>query len=218
MNHIQVLEGPDADVAVSQLNQVVTITSSEDGSPDIALLKRSNSVVAPVMHKGTLTPEIVQTIFEAASTTGPAAMTAVGLYNAEEQHCYSVPMVLEGLSELRGTSCGVINFALYGGSQDNGGSEDNNESAAPSWLVLFDDQLYIAYGPEEFVTALVGNIDEAFKAVEARLNQLYNDAQGDLPGYAREEINRMGEYLDAALTKLTENYAKADEGDWVAIV
>ncbi|MGD1867744.1 MAG: hypothetical protein ACFB0D_24600 [Phormidesmis sp.] len=214
MNHIQVLEGPDADTAVGRLNQVVTITSSEDGSPDIALIKRSDAVVAPVMHKGTLTQEIVQKIFDAASTTGQAPMTAVGLYNAEEQHCYSVPMVLEGLNELRGTSCGVINFALFGNSI---GSSDG-ESDTPSWLVLFDDQLYVAYGPKEFVTTLVGDIGEAFQAVETRLNQLYTDAQGDIPGYAREEINRMGEYLDAALTKLTEGYAKADEGDWVGVV
>lgn len=210
MNHIQVIEGTDADEAVNQLNQVITITSSEDGSPDIALLKRANTVVAPIMHKGTLTQEIVQKIFDAANTTGQASMTAIGLYNAEEQHCYSVPMSFEGLNELRGTSCGVINFALYGNSPD--------DSNTPSWLVLFDDQLYIAYGPKEFVTALVGDIDKAFQAVEARLNQLYEDAQGDLPGYAREEINRMGEYLDAALTKLTDDYAKAHEGDWVAVV
>ncbi len=208
MNHIQVLEGADAQTAIAQLNQLVTITSSEDGSPDIALRKRPEAVVAPVMHKGTLTQEIVQKIFDAASTTGQAPMTAIGLYNAEEQHCYSVPMIFEGLDELRGTSCGVINFALYGGG----------DRSAPSWLVLFDDQLYVAYGPKEFVTALVGDIDGAFKAVEARLNQLYHDAQGDLPGYAREEINRMGEYLDAALTKLTKNYAQANEGDWVAVV
>jgi len=213
LNHIQVLEGADADTAVSQLNQIVTITSSEDGSPDIALLKRSDAAVAPVMHKGTLTEEIVKTIFEAASKTGQAPMTAIGLYSAEEQHCYSVPMMYEALKELRGTSCGVINFALYGNSEKN-----SEEGGTPDWLVLFDDQLYIAYGSKDFVTALVGDIASAFKAVEARLNQLYADAQGDLPGYAREEINRMGEYLDAALTKLTQAYAKAGEGDWVAVV
>ena len=98
----------------------------------------------------------------------------------------------------------VINFALFAG--------------APDWLVLFDDQIYVAYGSQDFVTALVGDIDSAYKAVEDRLSQLYEDAQGDIPGYARQEINRMGEYLDAAYDKLTDDYAKADVGERVFVL
>ncbi|MGC1527722.1 MAG: hypothetical protein WA783_16885 [Phormidesmis sp.] len=204
MDHIQVLEGQAAEAAIDRLNQVVSLAASEEGSPDVALLKQADFVVAPVIHKGTLSSEVLKTIFDAAQTTEQASMTAVGLYSPEEQHCYEVPMSLEALNELRGTSCGVISFVLYAGE--------------PDWLVLFDDQLYIAYGSSAFVSALVGDIDAAFKAVETRLNELYTEAQGDIPGYARQEIERMGEYLDAALGKLANDYAKAEVGDRIFVV
>ena len=203
------LEGKAADVAVERLNAVLTIASGEDGSPDIALRKQADYVVAPVMYKGTLSEDLLKTVFDAVKTTGLESMTAIGLYSAEEQHCYEVPMTLEGLNELRGTSCGVINFALFG---------TQPESREPDWLVLFDDQIYIAYGPEAFVTTLVGDIDAAFQTIEDKLNQLYKDAQGDIPSYAKTEINRMGEYLDAALGKLANDYANADVNERVLVV
>ncbi len=204
MDHIQVLEGQAAEAAISRLNQAVSLAASEEGSPNVALLKQADFVVAPVIHKGTLSSEVLKIIFDAAQTTGQTSMTAVGLYSPEEQHCYEVPMSLEALNELRGTSCGVISFVLYAGE--------------PDWLVLFDDQLYIAYGPQAFVSALVGDIDAAFKAVETRLNDLYTQSQGDIPGYARQEIERMGKYLDAALGKLANDYAQAEIGDRVFVV
>ncbi|MEO1621532.1 MAG: hypothetical protein AAFU53_10945, partial [Cyanobacteria bacterium J06632_3] len=183
---------------------VVTLTAKEEGAPDVALRKQSDYVVAPMMHKGTLTPEILEKFYNAAKTTGHSEMTAVGLYSAEEQHCYRVPMTQEALSELRGTSCGVVNFVLFAG--------------APDWLIVFDDQLYIAYGPAAFVTALVEDIDTAYKAIENRLNELYNQSQEDIPGYAIQEINRMGEYLDSALEKLSKQYPAAAEGAMVSVV
>jgi len=208
MDHIQILEGQAAEAAIDRLNRVVSLAASEEGSPNVALLKQADYVVAPVIHKGTLSSEVLKTIFDAAQTTaqktGQPSMTAVGLYSPEEQHCYEVPMSLEALDELRGTSCGVISFVLYAGE--------------PDWLVLFDDQLYIAYGPPAFVSALVGDIDAAFKAVETRLNELYTESQSDIPGYARQEIERMGEYLDTALGKLANDYAKAEIGDRIFVV
>ena len=60
MDNIQVLEGQAAAAAVERLNSIVTIASGEEGSPDIALLKQESAVVAPVVHKGTLTEEILQ--------------------------------------------------------------------------------------------------------------------------------------------------------------
>ncbi|MEO0771459.1 MAG: hypothetical protein AAFY72_18900 [Cyanobacteria bacterium J06649_4] len=204
MDYIQVLEAQDAEEAIELLKSVVTLSSKEDGSPDVALLKQSDYVVAPVMHKGTLTPAILERFYAAAKTTGHSEMTAVGLYSAEEQHCYRVPMSLEALSELRGTSCGVVNFVLFAG--------------APDWLIVFDDQLYIAYGPASFVTALVDDIEGAYKAVESRLNELYNESQADIPSYAVQEINRMGEYLDSALEKLSKQYPNATEGAMVSVV
>lgn len=209
MNYIQVLEGPDADAAIAQLKTIVTLTSSEDGSPDVALRKQDGVVVAPVIHKGTLTPEIIEKIFAAANTTGHTSMKAIGLYSEEEQHCYEVPMTLEAMRELRGTSCGVINFALFAIAP---------EAPMPDWLVVFDDQLYIAYGPEDFVTQLVGDVNSAFKAVEERLNQLYTESLEDIPGYAIQEINRMGEYLDATFVRLSQDYANAAIGDRVQVV
>ncbi|MEL6553444.1 MAG: hypothetical protein AAFQ63_08300 [Cyanobacteria bacterium J06621_11] len=209
MDNIQVLEGDAANIAVERLNSVLTIGSGEDGSPDIALLKQAGYVVAPVMYKGTLSEDLLKIVFDAAKTTGIETMTAIGLYSTEEQHCYELPMTLEALNELRGTSCGVINFALFG---------TRPEGTQPDWLVLFDDQIYVGYGSEAFVTALVGNIEAAFKAIEDKLNQLYQDAQSDIPGYAKAEINRMGEYLDAALGKLANDYAKAEAGERVMVV
>lgn len=204
MSHIQVLEGNEADAAVNDLKKVVAISSQEDGSPNVDLLKRSDFVVAPVMHKGSLNAEILEKFFDAIKPTGRETITAIGLYNAEEQHCYQLPASLDALKELRGTSCGVINFALYAGD--------------PDWVILFDDQIYVAYGPEPFVKALVGDIDSAFTAVETRLNELYQQAQEDIPGYAIQEINRMGEYLDAALSKLGNDYNNAPEGELVNVV
>ncbi len=204
MDHIQILEGQAAEAAIDRLNRVVSLAASEEGSPSVALLKQDGFVAAPVIHKGTLSSEIIETIFNAVQTTGQASMTAVGLYSAEEQHCYEMPMTLAALNELRGTSCGVINFVLYAGE--------------PDWLVLFDNQLYIAYGSQAFVTALVGDIDAALEAVETRLNQLKTEAQGNVPSYAKQEIERMSEYLEAALGKLVNDYAKAEVGDRVFIV
>ncbi|MEL6492522.1 MAG: hypothetical protein AAFV85_25710 [Cyanobacteria bacterium J06634_6] len=204
MDEIQVLEGQEAEAAIARLNQVVSLAASEEGSPDVAILKQDGFVAAPVIHTGTLSETVLEKIFEAAKTTGHSSMTAMGLYSPEEYHCYELPMTLSALNELRGTSCGVINFALFAG--------------APDWLVLFDDQLYVAYGSPEFVTALVGDIDGAYKAIEDRLSQLYKDSQGDIPGYAKQEINRMGEYLDAAYGKLTDGYAKADVGERVFVL
>ncbi|MEM6596748.1 MAG: hypothetical protein AAF810_06120 [Cyanobacteria bacterium P01_D01_bin.36] len=209
MNYIQVLEGAEADAAIAQLGTLVTLTSSEEGSPNVALRKQEGVVVAPVIHKGTLTPEILEKIFTAANTTGHSSMKAIGLYSEEEQHCYEVPMSLEALSELRGTSCGVINFALFAAAP---------EAETPDWLVIFDDQLYIAYGPEAFVNELVGSVDSAYKAVEERLNQLYTESLEDIPGYAVQEINRMGEYLDTAFIRLSKDYAEAAVGERVAVV
>jgi len=204
LSDIQVLEGNEAEDAVNRLKKVIAISSQKEGSPDVDLLKRSDFVVAPVMHKGTLNVEILEKFFNAAKTTGHSELTAIGLYNADEQHCYRLPMSLDMLKKLRGTSCGVINFALYAGD--------------PDWVILFDDQMYIAYGPEPFVNSLVGDVNSAFKAVESRLNELYQQAQEDLPGYAKQEINRMGEYLDAALGKLTDGYGNAAEGEMVNVV
>lgn len=209
MDNIQVLEGEAAQLAVERLNAALTIGSGEDGSPEIALCKRAGYVVVPVMYKGTLSEDLLKTIFDAVKTTGLEKMTAVGLYSAEEQHCYELPMTLEALNELRGTSCGVINFALFG-------VQPGNEQ--PDWLVLFDDQVYIGYGSEAFVTTLVGDVEGSFKAIEDKLNQLYQDAQGDIPGYAKAEINRMGEYLDAVLGRLADEYEKAEVGDRVRVV
>ena len=203
------LEGEAAEVAVERLIAVLTIASGEDGSPDIALRKQADYVVAPVIYKGTLSEDLLRTVFDAVKTTGLESMTAIGLYSTEEQHCYEVPMTLAGLNELRGTSCGVINFALFG---------TQPEREEPDWLVLFDDQIYVAYGPASFVTTLVGDVETAFKAIEDKLNQLYKDAQGDIPGYAKAEINRMGEYLDAALGKLANDYAKASVDERVMVV
>ncbi|MEM1293627.1 MAG: hypothetical protein AAGH67_19355, partial [Cyanobacteria bacterium P01_H01_bin.162] len=85
-------------------------------------------------------------------------------------------------------------------------------------LVVKDNELYIAYGPEDFVTQLVGDVNSAFKAVEERLNQLYTESLEDIPGYAIQEINRMGEYLDATFVRLSQDYANAAIGDRVQVV
>lgn len=204
MDKITVLEGDAAEAAIERLNRFVSLAASEDGSPDVAILKQDGFVAAPVIHKGTLSEAVLENIYAAAKTTPHSSMTAVGLYSPDEYHCYEVPMSLEALNELRGTSCGVINFALFAGS--------------PDWLVIFDDQLYVAYGSQAFVSALVGDIDRAYKMIEERLNALYKEAQGDIPGYARQEINRMGEYLDAAYGKLTNGYAKAKAGERVFVL
>ncbi|MEL7332644.1 MAG: hypothetical protein AAFN12_10355 [Cyanobacteria bacterium J06560_2] len=209
MDTIQVLEGPAAEAAIAQLNRVVTLGSGEEGSPDVALCKREHAAIAPVIHTGTLSTDILEKFFNAAKTTSHDAINAFGLYSAEEYHCYRLPVTLEAFKALRGTSCGVINFALVA---------SESETSDPDWVVVFDDQLYIAYGSPAFVTALVGSVEMAYQAVEDRLAQLYKDAQGDIPGYARAEINRMGEYLDAAFCKLTQDYAQAEAGDHVFVV
>ena len=204
MTHIQVLEGADAQAAIDRLNTVVALSPNEEGSPSVALLKQADFVVAPVMHKGTLNTEIIEQFFAAAKATGHDSMTAVGLYSDEEQHCYQVPMTLEGLNELRGTSCGVVNFVLFAGE--------------PDWLIVFDSQLYIGYGPKDFVSTLVGDIDAKYREIETRLNELYAQTQDDIPSYIAEEINRMGEYLDSALSKLGTDYSNAPAGEMVSVV
>ncbi|MEL6161082.1 MAG: hypothetical protein AAFQ40_06960 [Cyanobacteria bacterium J06623_5] len=204
MNHIQVLEGNDAETAIRQLKNVVALSSRQDGSPTVSLLKQTGYIVAPVIHKGTLTQDILKTIFEAAKTTGQPSMTAIGLYSAEELHCYAIPMTFEGLDELRSTSCSVVNFVLYAG--------------APDWLVIFDDQLYVAYGPPAFVNALVGDVGQAYQDLESKINALAAEFQGDIPSYVAQEIERMGSYLDSALIKLGEDYPKAQAGELVSVL
>ena len=204
MNHIQVLEGNDAETAIRQLKNVVALSSSSDGSPTVSLLKQEDYIVAPVIHKGTLTQDILRTIFEVAKTTGHDTMTAIGLYSAEELHCYDIPMTLEGLDELRSTSCSVVNFVLYAG--------------APDWLVIFVDQLYVAYGPPAFVNALVGDVGKAYQDLELKINALATEFQGDIPSYVAQEIERMGSYLDSALIKLGEDYPKAQAGELVSVL
>jgi len=205
LEHIQVLEGDQATAAVAQLLQVAALApGAEDGAPKVSLLKQDVCAIAPVVHSGTLTSEIAKKLFDAAKTTGDTTMTAIGLYSVEEQHCYSLSMTLEALEELRGTSCGVINFALLG------------ENAR--WLVLFDTQLYIAYGPTEFVTALVGDIEGAYGAYQTKIETLMAEAKGDVPGYVVAEITRVSSYLQAALTKLQIDYAKAAAGEMVNVV
>jgi hypothetical protein len=210
LNQIQVLEGHEAQAAIDRLLTVVTLLpnpsgSKEEGAPQVALLKQAQFVAAPVMHTGTLTSEVLKKLFDAAQATGQSEMTAIGLYSAEEQHCYQIPMNFESLDDLRGTSCGVINFVLYGGQ--------------PDWLVLFHDQLYIAYGSEAFVTSLTGDISSAFQAIESRLDEMYAEyQQGDIPGYVAAEINRMGQYLESVLMALSSDYVKAAVGDRVKII
>lgn len=205
MEHIQVLEGEAAIAAVALLKKVTELApGAEDGAPKVSVLKQADCAIAPVVHSGTLTSEIAQKLFDAAKTTGDTTMTAIGLYSVEEQHCYSLSMSLEALEELRGTSCGVINFALLG------------EEAR--WLVLFDTQLYIAYGPAEFVTALVGDIDAAYGAYQSKIDTLMAEAKGDVPGYVVAEITRVSGYLGAALTKLQVDYANAAAGEMVNVV
>ena len=108
MDQIQVLEGQAADAAIERFNRVASLAASEEGSPNVALLKQEGFVAAPVIHKGSLSEAVIEKIFDAAKTTGHDSMTAVGLYSPEEFHCYEMPMSLEALKELRGTSCGVI--------------------------------------------------------------------------------------------------------------
>lgn len=205
MEHIQVLEGDAAIAAVAQLKSVAELApGAEDGAPKVSLLKQENCAIAPVVHSGTLTSEIAKKLFDAAKTTGDTTMTAIGLYSVEEQHCYSLSMSLEALEELRGTSCGVINFVLFG--------EDAR------WLVLFDTQLYIAYGPADFVTALVGDIEGAYKAYQSKIDTLTAEAKGDVPGYVVAEITRVSGYLAAALAKLQGDYADAAAGEMVNVV
>ena len=88
----------------------------------------------------------------------------------------------------------------------------------PDWAIVFDSQLYAGYGSEPFVTALVGDIDSKYKEIETRLNEMYAQTQDDIPGYIAAEINRMGEYLDSALTKLGTEYGNAPAGEMVSIV
>lgn len=209
MDTIQVLEGAEAEAAIKTLKTVVDLSPAEEGAPQVALLKQADCVVAPVVHGGTLTQDIVQKIFEAVKTTGSSSMVAIGLYSPEELHCYWVPMALEGLSELRGTSCGVVNFILYG---ERPGSEK------PDWLVVFDNQLYIAYGPEPFVSALVGDVGAAYGSLEGTLAGLEEEAKGEIPGYIAQEIARMKEYLTSALRRLRQDYAQATPGERVTVV
>lgn len=204
MTQIQVLEGSDEQAAIERLKTIVTLSPKEEGSPTVALRKQSEFVVAPVMHKGTLNADIVDNFFTAIETTGQETLTAIGLYSDEELHCYSVPATPEGLNKLRGTSCGVVNFVLFAGE--------------PDWAIVFDSQLYVGYGPEPFVTALVGDIDSKYKEIETRLNEMYEQTQDDIPGYIAAEINRMGEYLDSALTKLGTEYSNAPAGEMVSII
>ena len=194
MTQIQVLEGADEQAAIERLKTIVTLSPKQEGSPSVALLKQPDFVVAPVMHKGKLNADIIDKFFAAIKTTGQAALTAIGLYSNEELHCYSVPA----------TPGGVVNFVLFAGE--------------PDWAIVFDSQLYVGYGSEPFVTALVGDIDSKYKEIETRLNEMYAQTQDDIPGYIAAEINRMGEYLDSALTKLGTEYGNAPAGEMVSIV
>lgn len=204
MAQIQVLEGSDEQAAIERLKTIVTLSPKAEGSPSVALRKQSDFVVAPVMHKGTLNAEIIDKFFAAIKTTENDTLTAIGLYSDEELHCYSLPATLDALNELRGTSCGVVNFVLFAGE--------------PDWAIVFDSQLYVGYGPEPFVTALVGDIDSKYKEIETRLNEMYAQTQDDIPGYIAAEINRMGEYLDSALTKLGTEYSNAPTDEMISIV
>lgn len=47
---------------------------------------------------------------------------------------------------------------------------------------------------------------------------MYEQTQDDIPGYIAAEINRMGEYLDSALTKLGTEYSNAPAGEMVSII
>ncbi|MEM9090561.1 MAG: hypothetical protein AAGC93_17655 [Cyanobacteria bacterium P01_F01_bin.53] len=204
MTNIRVLEGSEGEAAVKQLKSVIALAPAEDGAPKVDVIKQNSHQVVPVVHGGTLTSEIVKKIFDAAKTTGHTSMTAIGLYSPDELHCYSVPMTLEGLDELRGTSCGVVNFVLYGGDTE--------------WLIIFDNQLYIGYGQEAFINALVGSEDKAYQAFQTTLEGLQAEAKGDSPGYVIQEIKRVSGYLGTALTKLKTDYAQAQEGDMVNVV
>lgn len=203
---MQVLEAQTAESTISSLNEVVKLSPNETGSPHIAVLKQADYRLAPVIHKGPLTADLLETFYQAAKTTGDDTLTAVGLYDEEEQHCYQVPLTSDGIQELRTTSCSVVNSIFYGGN------------SKPNWMIIFHSQLYIAYGPEAFVQALVGDIDSAYAAIETKLNELYTQTQDDIPGYIAAEINRMGEYLDGAYTKLTQDYQNATPGEFVQIL
>ncbi|MEO1395497.1 MAG: hypothetical protein AAFV90_21555 [Cyanobacteria bacterium J06634_5] len=204
MDTIRVLDGNEAEAAAAQLKTLVALSPAEDGAPKVDIRKQAGYQVAPVAHSGTLTPEIAEKIFNAAKTTGSENMTAIGLYSPEELHCYSVPMALESVDELRGTSCGVVNFALYGHDAQ--------------WLIIFDSQLYIGYGPEPFIKALAGSAQSANEAFQATLDKLKAEAAGDVPGYVKQEITRVSGYLNAAFTKLNTDYANAADGEMVNVV
>ena len=210
MDTIWELDEQEAAAAAARLMTVMTLSPNKDGAPHVDFLKQDDYVVAPVEHSGTLSTEIAQKFYDAIQTAQTKPLTAVGLYSPEEQHCYGVAPTLEGLSALRGTSCGVINFALCGGQ---------NESGGPEWVILFDSQLYVGYGPESFVRALVGDRTAAFATLQSRVNDLKKEAKSeDVPGYAIAEMERLSSYLGAALEKLQKNYPQAGAGEMVNVV
>ena len=210
MDTIWELDEQEAAAAVARLMQVIALSPNQDGAPHVDFLKQAGYVVAPVEHSGTLSAEIAKTFYDAMRSSQTAPLTAIGLYNPEEQHCYGVAPTLEGLEALRGTSCGVINFALCGGQGESGG---------PEWVILFDSQLYIGYGPKPFVRALAGDVAAAFAAVQSKVDTLQKEAKSeDVPGYAIAEMERLSSYLSAALEKLQKNYSQANAGEMVNIV
>lgn len=208
LNQIRLLEGREAEDAVKQLKMLVALSPGRDGAPKVDFLKQNNYAIAPIVHSGTLTQDILKKIFAAAQTTGHTSMTAVGLYSPDEHHCYNVPMLFEAVDKLRGTACGVVNFALYAGEY---GKKN-------SWLVLFDSQLYIGYGSEPFVQALVGDIETAYDNFRSTIDGLIAEAKGDVPGYVAEEITRVSNYLGSTLTQLNTGYPNAQEGEMVNII
>ena len=60
MDEIQVLEGQEAEAVIARLNQVVSLAASEEGSPDVAILKQDGFVAAPVIHTGTLSETVLE--------------------------------------------------------------------------------------------------------------------------------------------------------------